>query len=719
MPKLWVVAPVYNEAQSVRTFIAEWLPVVHAAVGDDFVFCLINDGSTDQTLSILRECALVHPQILIVDKDNSGHGQSCLHGYRLALEAGAAWVFQIDSDGQCEPAHFSEFWQARNDAPVHYGERKGREDGAVRRLISLVLSSVVFLLSLTWVRDANVPYRLMGRDALAAALHLVPDRFGLVNVLLALLQQDAPGIVWHRVRFRTRSGRQSPIRPGFFVRHALVLLRDYTVWMLALLRRRFPEGVARLARPVIALAMAWYLLAFPLLALCRAGVFVQYDWLEGVHLVQVHRVLAGLPLYGEPSLTYTPLLYGPLYPYVAAAFAVFFGESYTLLRLISLTASIGSGMLLWRLVRALGGSPGAAWLATGLFAGMYGVSGFFYDMARVDALGLFLILLCAWVVWHCQRGVGTVLLAACAAAAAVLTKQTTLAPVFFLILWSFFCGGSRGRRVSLLCSGAVLVSQIVPILFTEGRFYYYLYELPTSHHLEPELISTFFFKEFLPKLSSGFLIAMGGGLLLLRERQTRRRTLFCLGLLAALAVASLLPRWKIGGAANNLMPLAAGLALCCGLTLDYWRTRKGWLSTVAFVLLASFSAQLYYKPKKALRLVHHPETFVSKLPVLSGLHGNIFAPCDPYLAQLAGKGESAFWGALLDVFLTRDERSQRLHRELLNAFAEQRYDAVVLRESFFKDELFPMEELAASYVPIPNDAAAMQVVYVPRPKSGQ
>ena len=48
------------------------------------------------------------PQLIPLDKPNSGHGATVLYLYRYAIENGADYIFQTDSDGQTNP---EEFWQ--------------------------------------------------------------------------------------------------------------------------------------------------------------------------------------------------------------------------------------------------------------------------------------------------------------------------------------------------------------------------------------------------------------------------------------------------------------------------------------------------------------------------------------------------------------------------------------------------------------------------------
>lgn len=208
-----MIVPAYDEEQSVGRVLDEWLAALRA-LGTPFRVLAIDDGSRDGTLEVLRRTAAAHPEVTVLDQANAGHGQACLRGYRAALAGGAEWVLQIDSDGQCDPAFLPALWAARRDRAAVFGRRVRRDDGAVRRLASRAVSVVVWLATRVWVVDANVPYRLMRRDALAAALAGVPEDFALVNVLLAVRLQEGAGIRWVPIRFRGRLGGAPSARLG-------------------------------------------------------------------------------------------------------------------------------------------------------------------------------------------------------------------------------------------------------------------------------------------------------------------------------------------------------------------------------------------------------------------------------------------------------------------------------------------------------------------------
>ena len=80
----------------------------------------------------MEEYAKERPLFCPITKPNGGHGATVLYGYHYALEHGADYIFQTDSDGQTLPSEFEAFWEQRSLYDMVIGWRKGREDGASR-----------------------------------------------------------------------------------------------------------------------------------------------------------------------------------------------------------------------------------------------------------------------------------------------------------------------------------------------------------------------------------------------------------------------------------------------------------------------------------------------------------------------------------------------------------------------------------------------------------
>lgn len=220
--------PVFNEQASVRKVVIEWFQELENWT-ENFVFLAINDGSTDETarvLSRLRE--QLGPRFEIHERANKGHGQSCLEGYRLACARGAMFVFQIDSDGQCDPQYFFRFWRLRHEADVIYGRRWRRDDGWRRLIASTLLKGVIVAVTGAWCEDANVPYRLMKTTVLADAAALIPADFFLSNVALAVIlkKQTAIRHATVPIRFRERYGGEPRVPLAKFGNKALELVRQ-------------------------------------------------------------------------------------------------------------------------------------------------------------------------------------------------------------------------------------------------------------------------------------------------------------------------------------------------------------------------------------------------------------------------------------------------------------------------------------------------------------
>ena len=208
MNVLYIVIPAYNEEENISQVISDWYPIVEAHDGGgESRLVILDDGSRDETYSILQKAAESKPLLCPITKPNSGHGATVLYGYRYALGHGADFVFQTDSDGQTLPEEFEPFWQQRNAYDMVIGWRKGRQDGASRVFVTKTLKAVIKLCFGVTVRDANTPYRLMKAETLKKYIDLVPPDFNLSNVLLSVIYEKKNcRVLYLPITFRPRQG---------------------------------------------------------------------------------------------------------------------------------------------------------------------------------------------------------------------------------------------------------------------------------------------------------------------------------------------------------------------------------------------------------------------------------------------------------------------------------------------------------------------------------
>ena len=227
--ELAVVMPVYNEAANVSAVLREWFDSLRI-VAPNFVLFAVNDGSKDRTAEILDSLRKeLGPRLRVVNKSNSGHGLTCREGYELALRGGSPWIFQIDSDGQCDPVFFDTLYRNRVGYDCVFGHRRTRDDGIGRVIISFCCRFLLWLVTGTYLTDPNVPYRLMRSSALRKALRKVPADFELQNIGLTFALKQQPELAWKYcpIHFRARRGGENSINYRKIAKMGINLLRDF------------------------------------------------------------------------------------------------------------------------------------------------------------------------------------------------------------------------------------------------------------------------------------------------------------------------------------------------------------------------------------------------------------------------------------------------------------------------------------------------------------
>ena len=230
--ELVLVMPIYNEAANIEAAIVEWQEAFQK-LGIRYQMLLVNDGSKDETLEVLKRMEAAQPETLVVvDKFNSGHGRSCRFAYDAAAASEAEWVLQIDSDGQCDPSFFGKFWEARNEADCIFGIRTRRDDGVMRTITSKICRWSSTLICGVDMGDPNVPYRLMRRSVLAAAIAEIPGSFEIHNVALTYRLKQNKQVRWayQPIRFRDRQGGVNSINLVNVAKLGIDLLFD--LWRL-------------------------------------------------------------------------------------------------------------------------------------------------------------------------------------------------------------------------------------------------------------------------------------------------------------------------------------------------------------------------------------------------------------------------------------------------------------------------------------------------------
>jgi dolichol-phosphate mannosyltransferase len=95
----WVVLPTYEEAENLPGIAAAILAALPTAV-----LLVVDDNSPDGTGRLADELAAANPRIRVRHRPGkAGIGRAYLDGFRLALDAGATTLVQMDADWSHDP----------------------------------------------------------------------------------------------------------------------------------------------------------------------------------------------------------------------------------------------------------------------------------------------------------------------------------------------------------------------------------------------------------------------------------------------------------------------------------------------------------------------------------------------------------------------------------------------------------------------------------------
>ena len=205
------------------------------------------------------------------------------------------------------------------------------------------------------------------------------------------------------------------------------------------------------------------LLGYAVPVLRRMGYPYELSFFEGSTVEVTGRLVDGLPLYGPPSVDFTPWPYPPMYFWVTSLTADLLGLSLPSMRLVSVIASAGVLVLAGVVVARMTGSIPAALLGMGLYAATYRVAGAWADTARVDSLFLLLVMAAVVVAMRARTGVGGFTVGALVVAA-FLTKQNALiaaAPILIVLL-------VRRPRVGAVATGVAALGSVGSVLIGDG-----------------------------------------------------------------------------------------------------------------------------------------------------------------------------------------------------------------------------------------------------------
>ncbi len=443
-----------------------------------------------------------------------------------------------------------------------------------------------------------------------------------------------------------------------------------------------------------------YVITFLFLSISRISYPYSLEGIEGAHLIEVHRILNNQLLYTSPSLDYVPLIYPPLYFYLSAIFARVVGFGFLPLRILSLLATLGCVTLIVVLVFKETQNSFSAVISSGLFLATYNLTDSWFDLARIDMVFVFFLLLGVFFVRHYTNAKGA-LTSGLLFALCILTKQTAIVFILpFLIYSAFF----RTIKYSLIMIGTFLFFSVTTLLLintsNNGWLFYYLFELPQNHHLSIYSSLTFWLNDILKPLGIALLI----GLFYLFGRQkgkiSKNEAFYFITFLSFL-LGSWIARSNIGGAGNTLIPAYLIISVLFGLGINRamvfieknYTNQKSMQSYILIIILFQFII-LVYNPFSLVPTENHKNSTDQIINEIEKTTGEVFIPSHNYLSLLSGKKPymntfafyefaGAYGGAALPL-------GDEILMEIKNALVRKDFDLIITDltdQDFFTNNL--------------------------------
>ena len=363
------------------------------------------------------------------------------------------------------------------------------------------------------------------------------------------------------------------------------------------------------------------------------------EFLETNLFAQAVDLRAGGALYGDPAHDFVPHEYGPLHPFLLSLLFRIVEPSLTAARALSTAASIATALLLALWAHRAGGRLAGAVLACTLYLALFGTSGCWYDVARVDSLAI-LLLVAGTTALHAGEAPGRTRLAAGATllVLSAFAKQTTIPIAGAAILLA--PTPLRRRAIAFAgWAGALAGIGLALQASTGGRFLLYTVAVPLSHPLHWNLWRGL--GDLLaspPYLALPLLAALAVSLLARSQTQIaparRLGALFCVAL--GVSIVSL---FKEGAWVNDLMPALAFGAAAAARGLDRALTPEartpGSLATCGALALVPLGG--WFDASDPIPVAADRRTGHALVEYLRAFPGRLWVADFNYLPVLAGK----------------------------------------------------------------------------------
>ncbi len=440
----------------------------------------------------------------------------------------------------------------------------------------------------------------------------------------------------------------------------------------------FEPRISKILRSFLTIFSVFGIVQVIIVAISRMFYPFELEWIEGLTVELVNRIIEGKSIYCPPSIEYIPMVYTPLYHYLGALVSKISGVGFAPLRALSLVSFLFSLFILFKIIFEITKDKFWSLVGIGLFSLSFAFCGFWFDLARIDTFANFMLILSFYFLL--QKNASSIFFAAFSSFFAFYSKQSNFIVTIFLLIPLFFESKQRFLIFILYYIGLALVSTLAENYFTNGWYLFWNFLSPMAHQLEWSRLITFWTTDLIPSYPIFFVLI---GLFLIGHFDLKEcpKSEYYLYFLVGTFLNSYIFRLNYGGFLNVFIPLATSIAILFPVFLGQFVKRLNASNNsqnLAYVFVLVQFIVLFYNPflqipKKLDEKVGWE--FISKI---KNLGSEVFIPGHSYISRYGGKKSFAHYVRINEFLSNKGKERDGFYRELIASLSGHRFSAIIL-----------------------------------------
>jgi glycosyltransferase involved in cell wall biosynthesis len=220
-PKITVVIPAYNEADSITEVITDIKD--NAAEYVEHIL-VIDDASQDDTAELAEKAGAE----VIRHKQNRGYGAALKTGIKAAP---TKLILTFDADGQHDAKYIAKFWELIDDNDMVVGQRTQLIHSPLWRMPGKwLLTRMAKFLTQTHIPDLNSGLRLVDKEVVKKYIHLCPSGFSFSTTITVALISRGYQVAYTPIEVQKRASGKGTVSLSTGLNTIILILRLATLF---------------------------------------------------------------------------------------------------------------------------------------------------------------------------------------------------------------------------------------------------------------------------------------------------------------------------------------------------------------------------------------------------------------------------------------------------------------------------------------------------------